>query len=61
VRPLLRVKSLYLQRDGHLSHLTCRLSHVIGALKVCAYGANGAEVKKVGFLHAVADSVAAPC
>src|SRR5918994_3901399 len=43
------------------SHLTCRLSHVIGALKVCAYGANGAEVKKVGFLHAIADSVAAPC
>jgi hypothetical protein len=30
---------------------------VIGTLKVCAYGANGAEVKKVGFLHAVADSV----
>jgi hypothetical protein len=43
------------------NEITCRLSHVIGALKVCAHGANGAEVKKVGFLYAVADSVAAPC
>jgi hypothetical protein len=61
VRPFLRVKSRYLQRDGHLIYLTRRLSHVIGALKVCAYGANGDEVEKVGFLHAVADSVASPC